>query len=107
MAAVVARAEVVFQLCAEFLGDSDVFYKDAVLAVGVVVGERRRRDVLGYPGWVTALAVVGGCQRSGWSQVVDWAREAILEETVGVNEGCAVCSSGCGRGGDGRDWGWS
>lgn len=58
MAAVVARAEVVFELGAEFLGDGEVFGELRVAAVAVGDKETGWGDVFGYPVRVAGGAVV-------------------------------------------------
>jgi len=100
VAAVIARAEVVFELGAELLGDADIFDEDTVFAVGVAVRERLGRDVLRDPGGVSRLAVVDGCEGGCGAQVVDGPREAILEDAIGIHK----LSSGGGR--DCRDRGY-
>ncbi|OSS48395.1 hypothetical protein B5807_07787 [Epicoccum nigrum] len=101
---VVAAAEVVLELCAELLRDCDVFYEHAVLAVGVAGGQRLRCDVLGHPCWVASLTVVRRRERGGRAKVVDWAREPILEEAVGIDKRCAVGGGRRGDGGYGGNW---
>ena len=61
-----------------------------MLAVGVVGRERSGRYVLGHPGGIAGAAIKdGGCGEGGL-EVVDWAREAILKETIRVNGGIYV-----------------
>lgn len=94
MTAVIAAAEVVLELCAEHFGDGDVFDEDAVFAVGVAMREGLGCDVFGDPCWVARAAVVGGCEGGGGAEVVYGAGEAVLEDTVGVDEGFAGCGGG-------------
>ncbi|KAB8616633.1 hypothetical protein FH972_025968 [Carpinus fangiana] len=60
VAAVVAGAEVVVQLCAELLGQRGVLEEDGVLAVCVGVGEGGGCDVFGDPMRVPRTAVIRG-----------------------------------------------
>ena len=41
--------------------------------------------MLGHPGGITGAAVKDGGCREGRVEVVDWAREAILKEAIGVD----------------------
>lgn len=85
MSSVVAGAEVVLELCAEHLRDSDIFDENAVLAVGVVAGEGLRGDVFGDPVGVSCAAVVGRSEGCGGAEVIYRTGEAILEEAAGVD----------------------
>lgn len=87
MAAIVARAEVVFELCAEFLGDGEVLDELGVSSIAVLHQETCGGDVLGDPVGVSRGAVVGGCEGGGVADVGDGTWEAILEETCGVYGG--------------------
>lgn len=60
MSAVVAAAEVVFELRAEFLRDAVVFGEDGVPAVTFAFEEGGGRDVFGDPLGVAACAVEAG-----------------------------------------------
>lgn len=99
MAAVVAAAEVVFELGAEHVGDGDVLDEDGVLAVGMVVCEGLGRDVLGDPVGVAGAAVEGGGEGGGGAEVVYGAGEAVLEDAAGVDL-CEISTAWvCGSGG--------
>ena len=87
VAAVVAGAEVVVQFGAEGRGDAAVFHEHRLAAVAVTEGQRRRRDVLGYPVRVAGAAVEGGDGGEGGAQVGGGAGEAVLEEAGGVDGG--------------------
>ncbi len=111
VAAVVAAAEVVGELRAEFGGDGGVFDEDAVFSVCVVGREGGWCDVFGHPGGVAGAPVEGGGSGEGGVQVVDWAWETVLEEAVWVDGGEEVFELGTGsgwgggRGGCLRGWG--
>lgn len=85
VAPVVAGAEVVRQLGAEFRGYAFVFDEVRVFPVRVFGGQRCGRDVLGDPERVSRSSVEGGSCGEGGVEVGDGAREAILEEPVGVH----------------------
>lgn len=103
VASVIAAAEVVLELCAEHLWDGDVFHKDTVFPVCIVVCERFRGDVFSYPLRVSRPSVVRRCERGGGAEVVDRTRKAILEEAVGVDESSSS-SRRRGDRGDCRYW---
>ena len=90
MTPVVARTTVVVELGAEDSRDGLVFNEIGVLAVGVVGRERSGRYVLSHPGRIASPAVEKGGRGQGGVQVVDWTREAVLKEAVGVDGGSYV-----------------
>lgn len=85
MTSVVARATVIVELSAEYGRDGTVFNEVRVLTVGIVGRERSGRYVLDHPSGIAGAAIEdGGCGEGG-VEVVDWARKAILKETIGVD----------------------
>ena len=85
MTSVVARATVIIEFGAKYVRDGLVFDKVGVLAVSVVRRERSGCYVLSHPGGITSAAIEDGGGRKGGMEVIDWAGEAILKETVGVD----------------------
>lgn len=93
VASVIAGAEVVCQLGAEHSRDVRILGECAVLAVGIVQCQGRGRDVFGDPGGVARATVEGAVQNEVGDLVGDWAWEAILHDSGGVDG-----TKGCFRG---------
>ena len=104
MAAIVAGAEIIGELCTERGGDGDVLNEDGVLAVGVGVREGVRGDVFGDPVRVFGAPVEGGDEGEGVAEVVDGAGKAVLGYAGWVDPvrwlegGVRDCGAGCGCG---------
>lgn len=100
MAAIKPAAEVILEQGAELGRHGVVLDEVAVLAVAVLLGQRRGRDVLGHPMRVSQFSVVARHEARAAREVVYGAGEAILKEAGGVNEATGAggrWEPGCGR----------
>jgi hypothetical protein len=107
MTTVKATAVVVLQTSAELLRDRFVFDKVAVLSVTLADSKRFTGDMLDDPVGVSQTAVVGGDKARAVGDIGDRAREAIFEETGGVDDSVDVDGKvgRRGRGGRAKDLG--
>lgn len=107
MTTVKATAIVVLQASAEFCGHRFIFDEVAVLSVALADSKGFACDMFDDPVRVSQTAVVGGDKARAVGDIGDRTREAIFEETGGVDDSVDVDGKvgRRGRGGRAKDLG--